>query len=78
MITPGASVVRTCRVDESCTANVIARTSHIAIAHLHNGQLMLEDNKPGLLTVLVLPVHARRERAPSEAPLRPAPATVDK
>jgi signal transduction histidine kinase len=34
-----------------------------AIAHLHEGQLMLEDNAPGLLTVLQLPVHARQARA---------------
>jgi signal transduction histidine kinase len=35
----------------------------LAIAHLHNGELMLEDNRPGLLTVLKLPVNADRERA---------------
>jgi signal transduction histidine kinase len=29
-----------------------------SIAHLHSGQLILEDNSPGLLTVLVLPIHA--------------------
>jgi len=28
-----------------------------SIAHLHDGKLLLEDNKPGLLTTLVLPVH---------------------
>jgi signal transduction histidine kinase len=28
-----------------------------AIAHLHNGKLMLEDNHPGLLTAIALPVH---------------------
>lgn len=28
-----------------------------AIAHLHNGKLVLEDNRPGLLTALALPVH---------------------
>jgi signal transduction histidine kinase len=28
-----------------------------AIAHLHNGKLMLDDNRPGLLTALALPVH---------------------
>jgi len=27
-----------------------------AIAHLHDGQLMLEDNRPGLLTALELPI----------------------
>lgn len=34
-----------------------------AIAHLHNGSLVLEDNRPGLLTVLELPVHARQASA---------------
>ncbi|MFL6721505.1 MAG: sensor histidine kinase [Sphingomonas sp.] len=34
-----------------------------AIAHLHSGELMLEDNQPGLLTVLQLPVHAQQARA---------------
>ena len=34
-----------------------------AIAHLHNGELMLEDNGPGLLTVMLLPVHAQQARA---------------
>lgn len=29
-----------------------------AIAHLHDGKLVLEDNRPGLLTILELPVHA--------------------
>ena len=33
-----------------------------SIAHLHNGKLLLEDNKPGLLTALVLPVHAAEDR----------------
>ncbi len=28
-----------------------------SIAHLHDGELLLEDNKPGLLTTLRLPVH---------------------
>ena len=40
-----------------------------SIAHLHNGQLLLEDNKPGLLTALILPVHAGEDR--------PATANVD-
>ena len=31
-----------------------------AIAHLHEGKLSLEDNAPGLLTVLELPVHSRQ------------------
>lgn len=31
-----------------------------AIAHLHEGNLKLEDNAPGLLTVLELPVHSRQ------------------
>ena len=29
-----------------------------AIAHLHDGKLILEDNRPGLLTALELPVHS--------------------
>ncbi|HWJ58756.1 MAG TPA: HAMP domain-containing sensor histidine kinase, partial [Sphingomicrobium sp.] len=33
-----------------------------AIAHLHDGQLLLEDNRPGLLAVLELPV-----QSPSQA-----------
>jgi signal transduction histidine kinase len=28
-----------------------------SIAHLHNGELLLDDNQPGLLTALELPVH---------------------
>jgi signal transduction histidine kinase len=31
-----------------------------AIAHLHNGKLMLEDNRPGLLTAIELPLHSER------------------
>jgi signal transduction histidine kinase len=31
-----------------------------AIAHLHEGELKLADNAPGLLTILELPVHAAR------------------
>jgi 2-(1,2-epoxy-1,2-dihydrophenyl)acetyl-CoA isomerase len=34
-----------------------------AIAHLHEGQLILEDNQPGLLTVLELPVHSQQSNA---------------
>ena len=34
-----------------------------AIAHLHQGKLMLEDNAPGLLTILELPVHSQQSRA---------------
>ena len=34
-----------------------------AIAHLHEGQLMLEDNEPGLLTALQLPIHTQQARA---------------
>lgn len=34
-----------------------------AIAHLHEGELRLEDNRPGLRTVLELPVHAQQSRA---------------
>jgi len=40
-----------------------------SIAHLHNGKLLLEDNKPGLLTALVLPVQAAEDL--------PATANVD-
>jgi len=32
-----------------------------SIAHLHDGELLLEDNQPGLLTTLKLPVHAPQE-----------------
>jgi signal transduction histidine kinase len=34
-----------------------------AIAHLHEGQLVLKDNRPGLLTALQLPVHSEQARA---------------
>jgi len=34
-----------------------------AIAHLHQGELVLEDNAPGLLTVLQLPVQSKQVRA---------------
>jgi signal transduction histidine kinase len=34
-----------------------------AIAHLHEGELALEDNGPGLRTVLRLPVHSPQARA---------------
>jgi signal transduction histidine kinase len=34
-----------------------------AIAHLHSGELKLADNRPGLLTVLELPVHSQQARA---------------
>ena len=45
-----------------------------SIAHLHGGQLMLADNQPGLLTVLVLPVHA--DLAGEEHESRPTPAAT--
>jgi len=35
-----------------------------AIAHLHQGTLVLEDNAPGLLTVLQLPVHSQPAHQP--------------
>jgi signal transduction histidine kinase len=38
-----------------------------AIAHLHDGQLLLEDNHPGLLTMLELPLHAGAGPASPEA-----------
>jgi signal transduction histidine kinase len=34
-----------------------------AIAHLHQGELILQDNQPGLLTALQLPVHSQEARA---------------
>jgi signal transduction histidine kinase len=34
-----------------------------AIAHLHEGELRLTDNRPGLLTILELPVHAEARAA---------------
>jgi signal transduction histidine kinase len=34
-----------------------------AIAHLHEGELRLTDNRPGLLTILELPVHAEARSA---------------
>ncbi len=34
-----------------------------SIAHLHEGQLLLDDNGPGLVTVLELPVHAQQDEA---------------
>jgi signal transduction histidine kinase len=48
-----------------------------SIAHLHNGHLTLEDNAPGLLTTLTLPVHSSRAREVAEPAVRPAPATSD-
>lgn len=33
-----------------------------SIAHLHDGRFILEDNQPGLITVLELPVHAEEAR----------------
>ena len=40
-----------------------------AIAHLHDGQLRLEDNLPGLLSMLELPFHSG-EATPGEAKAR--------
>ena len=34
-----------------------------AIAHLHEGELVIEDNHPGLLTAIKLPVHSKEARA---------------
>jgi signal transduction histidine kinase len=34
-----------------------------AIAHLHEGELIMQDNQPGLLTALQLPVHSQQARA---------------
>ena len=33
-----------------------------SIAHLHEGKLILEDNAPGLLTILRLPVHSQQSQ----------------
>lgn len=33
-----------------------------SIAHLHDGKLILEDNAPGLLTILRLPVHSQQSQ----------------
>jgi signal transduction histidine kinase len=38
-----------------------------AIAHLHDGQLVLDDNRPGLLTRLELPVHSAPAAAADSA-----------
>ena len=48
-----------------------------SIAHLHDGRLLLEDNRPGLMTVLVLPVHAELSGGLNEPP-QPAPVGADK
>jgi signal transduction histidine kinase len=48
-----------------------------SIAHLHGGQLLLEDNRPGLLTVLVLPVHAQLPGDATEPGPRPTTVAVD-
>jgi signal transduction histidine kinase len=45
-----------------------------AIAHLHDGQLRLEDNHPGLLTMLELPLHAG---SPPAEPKPRQPAASD-
>ena len=34
-----------------------------AIAHLHDGELLLEDNSPGLLTAVEIPLRAREEES---------------
>ena len=39
-----------------------------AIAHLHDGQLRLEDNHPGLLTMLELPLHSGSDETGSRQP----------
>jgi len=48
-----------------------------AIAHLHDGQLRLEDNHPGLLTMLELPLHSDSGTAPGEAKSRQPATSVD-
>jgi len=37
-----------------------------AVAHLHGGELLLEDNKPGLKATLVVPRYGPRLPQPSE------------
>jgi len=48
-----------------------------SIAHLHGGHLLLEDNRPGLLTVMVLPVYALLPRDANEPAPRPASVSID-
>jgi signal transduction histidine kinase len=48
-----------------------------SIAHLHNGELVLEDNLPGLRSVLVLPVHAKQHRDANDKGQRPPAVTPD-
>ena len=56
-----------------------------SIAHLHGGQLVLEDNRPGLVTVLVLPARAKETSTwtrqdcgqPLLPKLSPAPPRAD-
>lgn len=43
-----------------------------AIAHLHDGDLRLEDNGPGLLTVLDLPIHAKPDLPEGATAISPA------
>jgi hypothetical protein len=40
-----------------------------AVARLHGGALRLEDNAPGLRAVLELPMVARPQAAPADAPM---------
>ena len=47
-----------------------------AIAHLHNGNLQLEDNSPGLLTILELPLHASTPASGEAKPRTPATSAV--
>jgi signal transduction histidine kinase len=47
-----------------------------AIAHLHNGNLLLEDNGPGLLTILELPLHASTPTSSEAKPRTPATSAV--
>ena len=44
-----------------------------AVARLHGGELRLEDNKPGLKSVIALPRGARRDTVPDEIRRRAAP-----
>ena len=49
-----------------------------SIAHLHNGRLLLEDNRPGLLTILMLPVHAQLASGMEEPAARSVAGTMGK
>ena len=49
-----------------------------AIAHLHGGELLLEDNRPGLQIILDLPLHGELSSTGRAAPEPNLPATATK